>query len=362
MTAPRAWVFSGAVSAARSSRAYQQNVYASSAGLTDAPRDALGFKRIGRVPRSGNLKSYPDRLVDAIIYGRDLTPGEDDNDELVSDERFDKIKFYLKHGKYPDGADRAEKSRLRSAATHYKLLENDVLMLKDKEVISDPAQQYEIARQTHALGQHAGINKTTATITERYHWRGIKDTVSDVIRVCAECEDKSNTASMKPSTPNQTSLPYPLPPTSASSLSTGKASQDIRHQEPQSNSFLRYQKPPSSYIPSLSYNEPPIDPQIMNQQDPDQPSHPIHSGFYGPLQQNLQQPCFSPQADMDLDPEAHALLHLLDATSPIQYDEEHRDISDQDLEMMLTRQLEEEADTGGATKSIDNTAHLASDY
>ncbi|AEO68286.1 histone acetyltransferase-like protein [Thermothielavioides terrestris NRRL 8126] len=34
--------------------------------------DALGFKRIGRVKGAGNLKSHPDRLVDAIIYGRDL--------------------------------------------------------------------------------------------------------------------------------------------------------------------------------------------------------------------------------------------------------------------------------------------------
>ena len=38
----------------------------------------LGFKRIGRVKGCGNLKSYPDELIDAIIYGRDLGPdGED---------------------------------------------------------------------------------------------------------------------------------------------------------------------------------------------------------------------------------------------------------------------------------------------
>lgn len=57
--------------------------------------DALGFKRIGRVPKCGNLKSYPGRLVDAIIYGRDLSVGENDQagaassaaDELVSQAR-----------------------------------------------------------------------------------------------------------------------------------------------------------------------------------------------------------------------------------------------------------------------------------
>ncbi|CAI6093362.1 hypothetical protein V2G26_017660 [Clonostachys chloroleuca] len=148
--------------------------------------DGLGFKRIGRVKGCGNLKSHPDRFIDAIIYGRDLTPIE--AEELVSEERFDKIKFYLKYGKYPDGADRAEKSRLRSAATHYKLLDDDKLMLKDKEVISDPAQQYEISRNVHTE-QHAGINKTTATIAEKYHWSRIKETVSDVIRNCPECKD-----------------------------------------------------------------------------------------------------------------------------------------------------------------------------
>ncbi|EHK43763.1 hypothetical protein TRIATDRAFT_222395, partial [Trichoderma atroviride IMI 206040] len=152
--------------------------------------DALGFKRIGRVKGCGNLKSYPDRLIDAIIYGRDLAPGE--TEELVSEERFDKIKYYLKYGKYPNGADRAEKSRLRSAATHYKLLDGDKLMLKDKEVISDPARQYEIARSVHVM-HHGGINKTTATIAEKYHWSRIKETVSDVIRACAECKELGKT-------------------------------------------------------------------------------------------------------------------------------------------------------------------------
>ncbi|RGP69849.1 acetyltransferase [Fusarium longipes] len=152
--------------------------------------DALGFKRIGRVKGCGNLRSYPGQLIDAIIYGRDLSPRE--SEELVSEERFDKIKFYLKYGEYPNGADRAEKSRLRSAATHYKLLEGDKLMLKDKEVISDPTRQFDIARQVHAQ-QHGGINKTTATIAEKYHWSRIKETVSDVIRSCVECKELGKT-------------------------------------------------------------------------------------------------------------------------------------------------------------------------
>ncbi|CAK7270047.1 Protein spt10 [Sporothrix epigloea] len=171
--------------------------------------DGLGFKRIGRVKGCGNLKSYPGRLVDAIIYGRDLVQGGD-SDELVSDDRFDKIKYYLKYGEYPNGADRAEKSRLRSAATTYKLLDGDVLMLKDKEVVSNPERQYAISREIH-VQQHAGINKTTATIAERYHWTRIKDTVSDVIRNCAHCKDSSKT--------NQQNIANPQNPSDSSFLS-----------------------------------------------------------------------------------------------------------------------------------------------
>lgn len=340
---------------------YQQSLWRNTLGYGPSPypgwtdsvhRDALGFKRIGRVPGAGCLKSYPDRLVDAIIYGRDLTLGEEDSDELVSEDRFEKIKFYLKHGKYPNGADRAEKSRLRSAATHYKLLDDDVLMLKDKEVISDPARQYEIARQTHALGQHAGINKTTATITERYHWRGIKDTVSDVIRVCAECEEKSNAIWMKPSTPNstpnQTSIPNPLPASLSSASEDKTSSQDIRHKTSEPDLNLHHQEAPFQFT-SFRDDPPPIDPQIMNE------LYTGHTGLDGQLHQNLQPSYFSPQAEMDWDPEARALFSLLNATSPI-HDEENHETTDQDVELMLTRQLEEDAENSGAMMEVDRAA------
>ncbi|KAK8106601.1 acetyltransferase [Apiospora kogelbergensis] len=58
--------------------------------------DALGFERIDRVKGCGRLKSYPDRLVDTIIYGRELM-AEEDAEGPASEDRFDKIKFYLKH-------------------------------------------------------------------------------------------------------------------------------------------------------------------------------------------------------------------------------------------------------------------------
>ena len=128
--------------------------------------------------------------VDAIIYGKDLK-SEGEND--LSEERFDKIRYYLRHQLYPQGADRSEKSRLRSAATHYKLVGGqdggpEKLFLKDKEVISDPNAQYDIAKQIH-LQAHGGINKTTAIIATKYHWIRIKETVSHVIKNCPECKD-----------------------------------------------------------------------------------------------------------------------------------------------------------------------------
>ena len=143
------------------------------------------------MPNCGNLKSYSEP-VDAIIYGRDLKA---EGENVANEERFDKIRYYLRHSSYPQGADRSEKSRLRSAATHYKLIggEDGVpekLMLKDKEVISDPQAQYDIAKQTH-LVSHGGINKTTAMIATQYHWVRIKETVSHVIKNCPECKDSN---------------------------------------------------------------------------------------------------------------------------------------------------------------------------
>lgn len=297
--------------------------------------DGLGFKRIGRVPGCGQLKSYPDRFVDAIIFGRDFARGEEENEELVSEERFEMIKFYLRHGKYPNRADRAEKSRLRSAATHYKLLENDVLMLKDKEVISDPARQYEIARQTHALGQHAGINKTTATITEKYHWRGIKDTVLDVIRVCGECEDKSNNGMVKPGTPNQTSAqqaPPHVPAAASVSLSAKDASSQARRGDMERRTQSNCAHQATTAVTSFGHDidEPPIDPQIMNPVYGDQhATHMLNSG-YSP-NSCLDSHSHS-YAEMDVDPECHALQQLLNAPSP-RYEEGNGGISDADFNL-----------------------------
>lgn len=38
--------------------------------------DSLGFERIGRVKKCGNLKSFPGRKIDAIVYGYDFEEAE----------------------------------------------------------------------------------------------------------------------------------------------------------------------------------------------------------------------------------------------------------------------------------------------
>lgn len=242
--------------------------------------DALGFKRIGRVKGCGNLKSYPDQLIDAIIFGRELG-GE--ADEMVTEERFDKIRYYLKTGTYPNGSDRAEKSRLRSAATHYRLIpavaedEEDKLMLKGKEVVSDPHKQYDIARNIHSVG-HGGINKTTASIAEKYHWVRIKETVSAAIRNCPECKDSN-----APKPPTTATNPRRSAPregeepsngtTTRRVVAAGSSPEDISTSNINPGASPPPQKP--AYIQQQSqhtmadmqqyhhYPELPVDPQLM---------------------------------------------------------------------------------------------------
>lgn len=338
--------------------------------------DALGFKRIGRVPGCGNLKSYPDRLVDAIIYGRELSADAADgtNAELVSEERFDKIKFYLKHGRYPDGAGRAEKSRLRSAALHYTLLDNDVLMHKDKEVIADPARQYEIARQVHALEQqHAGINKTTATIAERYHWRGIKDTVSDVIKACAVCDDGPRTNGYIPSaiTPNPMSIsdPMPLPPVPVVPSMPGIATLI----DPQQGLTPSYAMQGGDSLASTqSRLQQPVEPNILQLRpsvegaewimntpesftyetiDQQLPGHPQtcrnNATVYGPsrpifsdTQYNSATSFSSTRTDMNIDENSLPQPHE-DNNANHHEEQERSSLSDRDFEMLLTQELQQ---------------------
>ncbi|KAJ5947306.1 Acyl-CoA N-acyltransferase [Penicillium verhagenii] len=244
--------------------------------------DSLGFKRIGRIPGGGRLKG---EYVDAIIYGRGLSL---DCEDLASQDRFDKIRYYLKHLKYPQGADRAEKSRLRSAATHYKLIpsengDHEKLMLKDKEVISDPQQQYDIAKDNHLL-LHAGINKTTAAIATKYHWVRIKETVNRVIRDCPQCKETLK-APPVPGSQEEDDSPVDTSDLPDDSMDQGEdhmvvsQESDEETNDPRTqNSFINSAVPGNvpAHVPGTVHHMtnyapmPPLDPQIMHFQQQQQ--------------------------------------------------------------------------------------------
>ncbi|PTU20711.1 hypothetical protein P175DRAFT_0493044 [Aspergillus ochraceoroseus IBT 24754] len=269
--------------------------------------EGLGFKRIGRVPGAGRLIANPGEYVDAIIYGRDLGP---DGEDSGTQDRFDKIRYYLKHSKYPRGADRAEKSRLRSAATHYKLVEGkdgdgEKLMLKDKEVVSDPQQQYEIAQQMH-MEQHAGINKTTAAIAVKYHWVRIKETVSRVIRDCPHCKETLKVPGLngglnddgmekgKQGMHEHQEIHIPGAESMTAQPLIDHTAMDTR--QPQ-NPFVAQHPPPVApghVDPMGDYTSVPLDPQIMNihQQIPRFQTHDSIADPYGHAAHTLHAPKF----------------------------------------------------------------------
>ncbi|AQZ17230.1 SPT10 (YJL127C) [Zygosaccharomyces parabailii] len=153
--------------------------------------EGLNFKRIGRLPESGILKGF-DVPVDSFIYGKEFTHITKSIDLLRDPQRsndiakYERLKYYLETGKYPPHCDRNEKARLRvSSKTHS--VANGKLMARGREIIYEPERQRQIAMEMH-LVEHQGINKITTRIVEKYHWKGIKNTVSEVISSCQKCK------------------------------------------------------------------------------------------------------------------------------------------------------------------------------
>lgn len=233
--------------------------------------------------------------MDAIIYGRDLSLGGED---FISEERFDKIRYYLKHDNYPAGADRAEKSRLRSAAINYKLIggnngEAEKLMFKGKEVIADPQSQYDIARDAHAQS-HGGINKVTATIATVYHWVRIKETVSMVVKNCAECKESGKAQHLK----SDANLPAPeQAKLTTSSLSSPQTLPSITLLSPEQRQTL---PPPDRYINS---NPPVITSTTFQPEKPGAFSVHQEASIHGSM------PGITGYHDMAIDPQIMQQIH-----------------------------------------------------
>lgn len=169
--------------------------------------DALGFQRVGRVKGAGSLKSYPDRLVDAIVYGRELSvlekPIPQDSDADKSRKWWARLAFYLQTKTYPFAADAQEKSALRAAGVRCRWVppsETEIMEGKQgklmhnsstgrvKEVVWEAEKQEEIVRNLHEV-MHDNLNEMTKYIGERYHWERKKETVRKVIQSCQTCNE-----------------------------------------------------------------------------------------------------------------------------------------------------------------------------
>lgn len=153
--------------------------------------EGLNFKRIGKLPEAGILKGF-DVPVDSFIYGKEFTHITRSIDLLRDPQKtndiakYERLKFYLETGKYPANCDRNEKARLRVSSRTHSLL-NGKLMTRGREIVFEPDKQRQIALDMHAV-EHQGINKITTRIVERYHWKGVKNTVSEVIAQCQKCK------------------------------------------------------------------------------------------------------------------------------------------------------------------------------
>lgn len=144
-----------------------------------------GFIKLGRIKDCAILRSTKDSLIDSFNYSRAL--------EIINEEqhvsRFEQILNYLVSGQYPSNFSREDKGRLRSLSYSYRV--NDgVLFLKEKEVISNVNDQFRIAREIHEDGHH-GINRTTTLITKKYHWNKVKTTVKKIVADCMVCQGSS---------------------------------------------------------------------------------------------------------------------------------------------------------------------------
>ncbi|PNS21331.1 L-azetidine-2-carboxylic acid acetyltransferase [Sphaceloma murrayae] len=170
--------------------------------------DALSFQRVGRVKGAAALRSYPDRLVDAIVYGRDLSVDEEaykpPTQGIVTEadrtrKWWARLSFYLKTKTYPADADASEQEKMRRcAARQYWAAAEDGrpegrIMVRckkgDKEFVWHEERQKDVARTVHEQ-EHININAVCDAVGKKYRWPRIKETVQAVVRSCEVCNAK----------------------------------------------------------------------------------------------------------------------------------------------------------------------------
>jgi GNAT superfamily N-acetyltransferase len=145
--------------------------------------EKCGFSKVGKVQSCAILKSTKDLLISSYIFTKDLAIIKED----LSGSKHSHILTYLLSGQYPANSTRQDRSRLRSAAYNYEVI-NSKLYLRGREVIGEQDEQIRITQEIHEY-EHTGVNRTTKLVSNKYYWPRIKSTVKKVIEDCEFCKE-----------------------------------------------------------------------------------------------------------------------------------------------------------------------------
>lgn len=201
------------------------------------------------------------------------------------------------------------------------------LMLKDKEVISDPQTQEDIAKQIH-MQSHGGINKVTAMIATKYHWVRIKETVSHVIKNCPQCKDSNKVGMIR----------------SDSTRQSRHQSQDESNTTPQAKEHILTQ-PLNGITPS----PPPTQQQQIDEHLPSDNLTPRQQQQTASLHQNHLDPTQISPHDFNI---PHHLTHQ---TNPALHDPTALDYDDD--EMSIDPQIIEQLQAQLASETYPHSHH-----
>ena len=172
--------------------AYFPLVYGTNVGMR-CILEELNFRRVGMLPSSAILKGF-DIPIDSFIYEKELTSISKSMDVFKYHDKsdfigkYERMLYYMTHKKYPKDCNKSEKARIRMQSKHHTL-KNGKLLFKEKEVVYDPVKQNQLVLEEH-LVEHGGINKVSNKISKKYHWNGIKTTVTEVLSQCSRCKSR----------------------------------------------------------------------------------------------------------------------------------------------------------------------------
>ena len=108
---------------------------------------------------------------------------------------YDDVFSYVHLRRYPDGASKDVKRRIREKSQSFAVVEG-TLMHRGRtgklcRVIVDVAEKDRIVASLHADkvgGSHFGQNATIQKVTDRFWWKSVADDTHDFVRGCQVCK------------------------------------------------------------------------------------------------------------------------------------------------------------------------------